>query len=305
MIGRRPLAAALLSLIAALGIALGGDEGARPALDYPKDELDAARAQIEQRLAGCADPLECAGRYVEIAILERPGGALEGLASYLLDAEIVPARRALVAIAVRRDIDGTTRARVLDLFHRHWTSLTTGVDPVLAEMVVLGLESDEPRARASAARLMAERPIPRIGHYAVDAAIAHPELTQAALLAIELANQTLVRSWVIDQLSSQDEVVRNTARRTVAVLGREAMAEPLHSAIGEGELATVQGALEALLPIATFDDLSVLYRFLEKHGQAAPAMNDRVLAVIAELEAGLYRPTLPPPVPLDLARLGF
>ncbi len=304
MKGRRPLAALLGSLIAALGVAFAGDGGA-PTLDYPKDELDEARARIEERLAGCTDPVDCAGRYAEIAILERPGGAFEGLASYLLDAEIVPARRALVTIAVRRDVDGATRARVLDLFHRHWTSLTMGVDPVLTEMVVLGLESDDPRARASAARLMAERPIPRIGHFAIDAAIAHPELTQAALLAIEIAKQTLVRSWVIEQLSSQDEVVRSTARRAVAVLGREAMAEPLHSAIDEGELAAVEGALEALLPIATLDDLSVLYRLLEKHGQAAPSMNDRVLAVIAELEAGLYRPALPPPVPLDLSRLGL
>lgn len=297
------LLASFVAFLPSPGAALADDKTRDARSEtYNEKELEEAGRVLDQRLFDCNDANRCAGIYARIALLERPGGAVEHLAYERLETMVGRARLELLAIANDTTSPPEARARVIDYFRTHWSLLASGVDAAITEMVARALESESGALRAAAARLMAEKPIPRIGHFAIDATYLHPELTQAALLAVGAAGDAHVASFVVEQLASDDPLVAATARRVTWQLQRYTV-ERIKQAMTSDDAKMRAAAVDALLPIAVLDDLAALYRWLEQDGDGAPEVRDRVIRVIAELESGLYDPPPPPPVELDLARL--
>lgn len=264
--------------------------------NYSQAELDAANDTLAERLRGCGSPSNCTTMYAQIALSERPGGALEKVAFESLIGSLGHSRKGLTRVFDEGDAEA--RRRVFELYYEQWSILGRGFDPNLSEKCVLALEDEDRGVRLAAARLIATFPVPGTAHAAIDAAIVDPGLTRHALHAISRTQATFVARWVTEQLSSEDPLVRATAKRTIYELGRRAVA-PLKSAVASVDAEIRNLALDALLPMANADDVSLLYEWLTTHGEENPQLRDRVLRAVAEIESGLYEGEAPAKVPLE------
>jgi HEAT repeat protein len=260
---------------------------------WTAEEIMAAEHLLDERTHGCEGPGECAELYAEIALLERPGGVVGHVANERLEGYLAHARMPMMRAFEQGDVE--TRTRVLQLFREEWSVLFGGTEPTLLALVRDALEDDSPEVRQAAAELIAARPVHLVAHPAIDAAVLYPELTLAAVLGVANARDRTGARWLVEQLTHEDPLVRAAARRGVFLFGR-LIALPLKRQIAEGDPAEQDAAIDALLAIATPEDEAALHGWLERRAAENPELAERVLAATAALEAGLYRPTPPPPV---------
>jgi len=297
MTRRAGLRTALVALAAFLPV-LAAPEGT-PTSRYPPEQMEAARAELRERLRGCHGADECAGLYARIVLVDRPGGALEALAREQWIANVGRTRATLFALWP--SVDVRSKVEILDAFRAHWSLLVQGVYPDLTSMVSEALESGDPALREAGARLAAMRPIPRIAWPMIDAASEHPELTQTAILAVGRERARYAARWVVrTALATDDPAIAGAARWTIFNLGRAA-ADMLKEALDGPDPQRAARAADLLLVIAIPEDEAVLTRWLASRGEARPDLAGRVRRRLAELDTGLLPRTAPPIPELRLA----
>ena len=174
---------------------------------------------------------------------------------------------------------------ILDLYRERWSSLGRGVSTWRREMVRLGLESPEAGVRQAAARLAALRPIPRIIHPMIDAAIEHPELEQAAILCLGANSDPRGLRWALEVAARRAGRWRESLLYAVSRMGGGARLRLLEALDGD-DPTRARLALEGLLLVAGAEDLPRLHTWLNEHGATAPDLAARVRRTIAEIEAG-------------------
>ncbi len=290
---RTPLGRLAAVAATAFGLLAGSLAGEPATPHFSPEELEQARAVLGRRLAGCADANECASLYAQIALVERPGGAVEALAREQWLANIGRTRARLFAIYPQVALDA--KAEILEAFREHWSLLFRGTYAGLTSIVVDALESDDDRLRIAAARLAATRPVPRISHAMIDAATLDPALLQAAALAVGQERARYAARWLAtDALPSDDPGVLAAVRWSVFQIGREPAAALLKETIEGDDDRLAARAVEVLLPIVINDDAAVLERWLVSRGKAHPELAERVRRTLAGLESGLFERRAPP-----------
>ncbi|RMG46092.1 MAG: hypothetical protein D6718_06125 [Acidobacteria bacterium] len=272
------MAAALLAAALAAGAAPAPDRTAELRQQLTELLGDAPRAERVKRLA-------------RVVWLDPAEPELRSIAKEWLVKE-AESNSAPIVLAFF-DAPPAAQVEILDLFREHWSTWGRGTDPWRNEMLRVGLSSPDRSVRRAAARLLASAPFPRIAHIAVDAAMADPDLTVAALTAMALNRDAHAVRWVCRQLLSGDDRVEAAARHAIWGIGHPA-ASCLLPMLESDDRETRRRALEALLTIAGEDELPALHRWLELHAEEEPALADRVLDAVAQIEAGLYRPEPPP-----------
>ncbi|MDQ7086527.1 MAG: hypothetical protein Q9Q13_01130, partial [Acidobacteriota bacterium] len=147
-----------------------------------------------------------------LAHVERVDQRVEILGRLAYDPQVDPALRKHAGELFRREAVSSAvalerlfpmappewQAWILDLYRENWSALGRGVSTWRREMVRLGLESGDAAVRLAAARLGATRPIPRITHPMIDAAVEHPELQQAAILCLGVNRDPKGLRWALD-----------------------------------------------------------------------------------------------------------
>jgi hypothetical protein len=254
---------------------------------YTEAEIEAARATLAERLRGANDRRARVITIAKIALLERPEGALGVVSEAAFDFEGPSSPHALWRIFEIGD--DYARTRVLDLYHEQWNILGKGTDSHRLDMVRRGLASEDRELRYAAARLAATRPIPRVGHTMIDASLGDASLTFAALRAIGANADWRPVRWAIDHLTHPDPRLRDAARFAVQRCGRKSADRIRERLDPDGEEPDPQ-LLEALLLVATEDDVAVLFRWLDDYGDHHPDLADRITSALARLEIGSYRP---------------
>ncbi len=170
-------------------------------------------------------------------------------------------------------------------------------------MVRLGLQHETPAVRLAAARLAATRPLPRILHAMIDAAVVHPELELAAVKAVGVNREYRGIRWVLDAAAAhEDAAIRQAAVRATYLVGGRA--RPLiHEKLDAESGATRALAFDCFLMVARPGDEPLLQAWYQRHGESDPERAAKALRVAAELEAGAYEPAIPDEVPLGFPGL--
>jgi HEAT repeat protein len=122
----------------------------------------------------------------------------------------------------------------------------------------------------------------------MDATATHPELMPVAIHALGMLGDPRSRFFLREQLLEGESRFRLLAARALANAGPEGLAllrEAVRSAAGEPRRA----AVEALLPIATTDDLTVLYQYVDRPEAGETGLAERARQRALELEAELER----------------
>lgn len=279
------IAALLLGIVAASAMASAEARAADP--PHTPEELYAARQALLGRLAGSESDKDRVYRIARLALIDRPTGAFGHVVQEFFRSEGLASQSVLVRLFFEGD--ATARRTILGLYDEHWSQLGQGTDSWRREIVRVGLESEDRELRRTAARLAAGKPIQKIGHIVIDATLRDAELTQAAILTLGANRDARPLRWALGFLASGDPRLRDAARWTVRAIGRPA-AERLRERIVADPGIAVPESVDALLLVATPDDSSLLYAWLERHADAHPELADRVTDTLAAIEIGSYRP---------------
>jgi hypothetical protein len=275
---------------------------------FSDEEMEAARAVLDERYDACkADRhrslrYQCDAIWAEVFLVEKPGGAIEWEAERRFWLWLPRAEWKLRWLY--DNAEPAEKALILRILDENWSRIVRGQSAHRTGIVRRALEHDDRRVRNAAANLMATKPLVKIGHHAIDAATFHPELTPAALHAIAVTRTTRHGEWVVSQLETDDETVRDAALWTIWKLGPEPTLGALREAL-ESESDTLRrNALEAILRFGSPSSVPWLYAWLEANPDADETLRDRVISVLAEVESGLFRPgpVVPPtyePLPVD------
>jgi len=147
------------------------------------------------------------------------------------------------------------------------------------------------------ARLIA---IPELGRYRflpslltiIDAAHEDPALAPVAVEALAAIGNDRARFFLESVMLKGDPQVRGMAASALARIGNDALL-PLKVAIRSDDRATRVIAVQALLPVATVDDLSTLHEYVYSHPDDDAATVEAVRGSTAMLEDVLARQTDP------------
>lgn len=249
---------------------------------------DSTLLEFSKRMQGLELGAPRVDQLIRIAWYERPGGELQAFTAAQLENDCVSSPGSLLREFKSGPLD--VRRQAIGLMSRRWQQLTKGSDPALIDLVGQALTDPDPVIHRTAATIAATNVMEGIANQAIDAAIADPELTVAALRAIALANDETGARWSIRQLQSADPRVRQTALYTVARLVRVTL-PMLRVQLASPQPDERKSALEGLLLVATREDIPQLMRWLEAPDD--PAQIDTVTKAVATLEAGRYAPKPP------------
>ncbi len=252
---------------------------------------DKTAVEFNRRMQGVGSGAARVDKLIQIVWYERPGGELQAYAEADLEAECISG----VGSLIREFKNGPLPVRrlAISLMQRRWQPLTRGSDPALIDLVGQSLSDPDPVIHRTAATIAATNVMEGIANQAIDAAIADPELTVAALRAIALANDESGARWSIRQLQSTDVRVRLSALATVARLARVTL-PMLRVQLESSDINERRSALDGLLLVATRADIPLLTRWLETSED--PSRVESVTKAIAQLQSGRYAPLPPPPV---------
>lgn len=257
---------------------------------FTPEELAKAQEALDQEVAGAETPAERALRVARLALFKRPGGALQYLADKAFRSEIGTAQAFIPSLFIEGDAQA--KRIILDLYYDSWKVLGVANDSWTTELVRQGLDNPDWAVRRAAARLMAERPIFKITHWAIDAAEAEPVLTQAALMAIAQAGEETGTRWATTKLADQDPGVRQAALRVVALTSQRAKLF-LKEQMDSDQDQVRRSAVDAFMMVSQYDDIPVLQAWLEKNQSRDPELVKKVSRVLAELEAGTHQFIIP------------
>ncbi len=252
--------------------------------------------ELAELLAG-ATQRERVARLLRLAWIEPADAALAAEAETWLRREAQRAESVLPLAFF--DSPPAAQVKILDLYREQWDVLGRGTDPWRIEMLRVGLMSEEKSVRRAAARLLAAAHFTRVAHIAVDAAVADPDLTVAALLGIANDADPHEVRWVVRQALAKDPRVVAAAHYAIWRIGRPAAEHLQPLVLLDDDPATRRAALEALFRIASDADSDTLYEWLDRFGDQDPELRERVTDLLGRIEAGLYRPPRPP-VPAQL-----
>ncbi len=272
-------------LVAAL---TGASSGAHAQeMSYTSQELVEADQAIDARLSSVTDSQARVAILGHLALVERPGGALEHEALVYLEREGQGVPGVLLKLFQRVGPYG--QATILKMYREHWSTLGMHTNSWRDETVRRGLASPSAEVRAAAAELAATRPLPRILHHAIDAAVAHPELTEAAMFTVATNQDFRGVRWVIELSAKAAPERRELGLWVVRRVGEPAK-RLLFERIDDPDPDFRAFALDALLQLASPEDESVLHGWIERWRKEDPQTAERVLKVLAALESGSWRP---------------
>jgi hypothetical protein len=190
-----------------------------------------------------------------------------------------------------------SRAEILDRYREHWKVLGQGVSGSRSEMVRRGLRDDDRRVRRAAAKLIAARPFPQMLHAAIDAAVAHPELTLAAVMAVATNREYQGCRWALRAGAREGGAVRQAALLAFRRSGPKCKERVLEF-LEAGEPAQRLLAAEGLLHVAEPADVERMREWAERWDPQHPEMAQRMRAAADALEASTYDP--PPEAPVEV-----
>lgn len=286
-IGRRVARAGALGCILACTALALAPAAAEEKAAFSEEEIRAARAQLAAMLRDAGSLRLRAYRIVRLALIERPDGAFGEVVKRAFEEEGLGFQAVLVRVFLEGD--SVARRSILDLYHDEWNTLGQGTDSWRGELVRLGLESADRDVRRAAARLAANRPLPKIGHIMVDATLRHPELTHAAILSLGANRDVRPLRWALDFLESGDPRLKEAVHWSLWATG-PAAAGRVRERVTKSDDDPAPAAIEALLFVASEDDSSVLYAWLDRHGDEHPELAERVTDALAGIEIGNYKP---------------
>jgi hypothetical protein len=120
----------------------------------------------------------------------------------------------------------------------------------------------------------------------IDAAHEDPEVARAALRALGRMGDTRARLFLTEVLTEGRDYYKPEAAAAIATLGGPAL-NILREAVRADDAATRTAAMRALLPHATFDDLSTLHEFPVLHPSDDPSLLQSIRERATSLELGL------------------
>jgi hypothetical protein len=264
----------------------------RPFEDFAKEERETARRMLDERVRDCMEQEgrnfahRCRRIYPRLALLDKPGGALEALARKRFLEGVGGHRHYLTWLFER--VGPKEKVLILDEFREHWPIMGRGESASRRAMLVNGLWSEHAAVRHAALRLAATRPFARIGHEVADLAHEHPELLQPALLAVGASGDKRLSRWVVEQLAHDDPEVRAAAMSTIERLGPLATMSHLKLLAAEGESKVRDRAVAAIARFGLADHLSTLYAWIDERGEENPELKERIVRTVAEIESGLF-----------------
>ena len=270
--------------------------------DLPKPgsaEYQSAREEFYENLRDFEDRRDRVFRLGEIAFIEQPGGLEQRFAEVAFYGEFPSSPPALYQLYYVGD--ASVKRKVLSLWRENWTFLGQGTSTARTEMVRHGLRQQEWIVRREAALLAAEFPLRYIGHAVIDAAVEDPRLTRAALMALRLNREWQNTRWALQMLGSENKETRDAALIALSAIGPRGKRFIVPEISSEDPARRTRG-VRALLTIATEEDLSVLFRWLDDHESDDPALAETVIEAIAGLESGIYVPAVPEMPDLGLAQ---
>lgn len=281
-------------LLALLGSAFALTDSS--AWGFAAESQTAAKAPSRaEQLNQCETPAACIKLAVEIYFLEKPPRALAESCMKRMETEFSLVETPLLSIFP--SLPPARQSEALDLFFKNWNQLVAISSNSRKEMVREALESQDPRVREGGARIMAEFPLVGFFNIAIDAAETDPRLTLAALMAIERSPSVRATRWVSDQLLHPNPEIRQQAARTIDTIGAESLAK-LRERMLSPEPKVNQAGLLGLLILAHREDLPTLQRWLQENPGAPIELRSRAEEAAAAIEAGSYKPVIPPRPPL-------
>ena len=117
----------------------------------------------------------------------------------------------------------------------------------------------------------------------VDAALEDPELVPITVRALAIMRDERARFFLEEQLLHGEGKLRYDAALALARIGNQAV-EPLRRGLQSDVEEVRLAAVQALLPIATLQDLSALYEYYGDHPDDDPQTRERVRETAARLE---------------------
>ncbi len=120
----------------------------------------------------------------------------------------------------------------------------------------------------------------------IDAALEYPELVPDVVEALGRIGDERARFFLGRQLTERDDEVRVKAALALARIGGRATT-PLREAALSDDPARREIALNALLPVATTEDLHALYDYLSRYEDVDPKLTSHVRDTAARLEEAL------------------
>jgi HEAT repeat protein len=140
------------------------------------------------------------------------------------------------------------------------------------------------------------RAIPELGHHRyrpslltiVDAAYEDPEVVPTAIEALGMMGDDRARFFLEKMMLEGGPEVRGLAAAALARIGDAALL-PLKLAARSDDPAVRLVAIQALLPVATVDDISTLHEYVYNHPDDDPGILEAVRASAMMLEEALTR----------------
>jgi len=124
----------------------------------------------------------------------------------------------------------------------------------------------------------------------IDAIYAHPELSVNGLRALGRMRNNRTRHFLRRALDSAEPAYRQLAADGLVMLGEPTGFAFLRDAVRSDDRGTRESALNALLPYATPEDVTLLHEYVTTHGKDDPALLTAVREKTTELETDLQKP---------------
>jgi hypothetical protein len=252
-----------------------------------EETVESAQKIVDQVITDAGSIPQQADALVRLAWPEVDGDpmvmllAQKSLVAYAKDA-IPSLRRAITR--VRPD----QQAEVVWAMTRSFLSMEGG----LPSEYLIGLEE----AAWFGTREARLRAIPEIGRHRyypglltiIDAAYEDPELVPTAIESLAMMGDDRARFFLEKMMLEGGPEVRGQAAAALAQIGDEAL-RPLKMAVRSDDPEVRMVAIQALLPVATVDDISALHEYVYNHPDDDPGVLEAVRASALMLEELLER----------------